>query len=109
MYLWTRGSVVECRVWEDDYVAGSDHRLVSCVVKPSAVNLPVSITNTASPILPDSHCKIRNGGLKNPQLRAAAVRGLKAGRKQAKEAIVVHLGALCALGTLQSVEKYRGN
>ena len=36
-----RGLVVEYRVWEDDYIAGSDHRLVSCVVKPRAASLPV--------------------------------------------------------------------
>ena len=76
-----RGLVVECRVWEDDYVAGSDHRLMSCVVKPRAASLHVAISNTDRPRPLDSYCRIRKGDLKNPQLRAAAVREFKAGRK----------------------------
>ena len=93
-----RGQVVESRVWEDDYIAGSDHRLVSCVVKPWLASPPVTISDVGGFKLTNSHSRIRKGDLKNPQVRAAVVREFKAGRKQAKEAIITQLGPLLCPG-----------
>ena len=90
----TRRLIVESRVWEDDYIAGSDHRLLSCVVKPRPTNLSVTISNAGGLRLPNSHCRIRKGDIKNPRVRATVVREFKSGRKQAKEAIVAQLSPL---------------
>ena len=93
-----RRLVIESRVWKDDYIAGSDHRLLSCVVKPWSTNLSVTISNAGGLKLPNSHCRIRKGDLKNPRVRATAVREFKSGRKQAKEAIVAQLSPLLCPG-----------
>ena len=89
-----RRLVIEYRVWEDDYIAGSDHRLVSCVVKPRPASPLTANFNAGYPIFPGGRCRIRIVDLKYPQLRTAAVREFKAGRKQAKEMIIEQLGPL---------------
>ena len=89
-----RRLVIESRVWEDDYIAGSDHRLVSCVVKPWPASPPTADFNAGGPRFPGGHCKIRKGDLKNPQLCTAVAREFKVGRKQAKEMMIEQLGPL---------------
>ena len=89
-----RRLIVESRVWEDDYIVCSDHRLISCVVKPRPASPPTANFNAGDPRFPGGHCRIRKGGLKSSQLRTAATREFEAGRKQAKEMIIEQLGPL---------------
>ena len=103
----TRRLIVESRVWEDDYIAGSDHRLLSCVVKPRPASPPTANFNAGDPKFPDGHCRIRKGDLKNPQLRTAAAREFKADRKQAKEMTIEQLGSLLYLGHASKREEVR--
>ena len=104
-----RRLIVESRAWEDNYIAGSNHRLVSCVVKLRSAGSPTASFDAGDPRFPGGHCRIRRSDLKTPQLRTTAARELKAGSKQAKEMIIEQRDPCCTLGTLQSVEKYRGD
>ena len=62
---------------------------------------PLTVGGSGNPFytsFPGGHCRIRKGDLKNPQLRTAAVREFKAGRKQVKEMIIEQLGPLLYTG-----------
>ena len=86
--------ITSTKVWEDDYIGGSDHRLVSCVTKPRRVTTHAEHPGRIENRPPSGYAKFRKGDLKNVQLRTAVTREFKAGRKQAKDEVEAQLGPL---------------
>ena len=89
-----RKLITSSKVWEDDYIAGSDHRLISCDTDSWRANTPAAQISNGGDRLPNGHLLIRKGDLKNPQLRETAAREFKAGRKHAKNKVKTRLGSL---------------
>ena len=82
------------KVWEDDYIGGSDHRLVSCNTKTWRASTSAVNIGSGGSRYPNGRLTIRKGDLMNPQLRSAAAREFKAGRKHAKDEVLTQLGPL---------------
>ena len=76
-----RRPVINSKIWENDYVAGSGHMLVSCIVKPRPAYPPVTASGSGTIRTSNYLCRIRKGDINDPLLRAAVVREFKAGRK----------------------------
>ena len=82
------------KIWEDDFIGGSDHRLLSCVTIERSPSIPTILSGAGGISLPCNICRIRREDIKNPLLRTAVIKEMKAGRKDAKDAVIASLGPL---------------
>ena len=92
-----RKLVGRTRIWEDDFVAGSDHRLLSCVTMPPSPDTPKAHSGARYRPLPRTNCRIRKENMKTPLLRIAVMKEFKIGRKDIKDAAVTELSPLLRL------------
>lgn len=97
--------VSSCKVWEDEFIAGSDHRLVSCVTKywhPSVRTYHECARNSN---IPTPIRRVHKMDLKDPLLSTAVARKFKEGRRGAKRAVTAVLGPLTTPGYVTKREE----
>ena len=90
--------VSKSMVWEDDFIAGSDHRLVSCDTE--FWNTPALMTrqSPSSSVLPNPVYGIQRRDFKNPNLHTKVESEFRRGCKDVKASIVADLGPLLCSG-----------
>ena len=86
--------VSRCEVWEDDFIAGSDHKLVCCTTKYWHSPVHSSLGNTINGVFSNAVRRIHKRDLKNPTLCNAVFREFKEGRNDTRNAVTAELGPL---------------
>ena len=100
-----RELVSNTRIWEDDFIAGSDHRLLSCVTISRDPNISTTHFRTKASSIPHTFSRIRKEDIKNPLLRTAVTKELRTGRKDTKDAVIAELGPLLRPGYVSKREE----
>lgn len=95
------------RIREDGYVAGSDHKLLSCVITPPSLNIPKARSSARYSSLLRTIRKIRMEDMKPSLLRTAVMKELKNGRKDTKGVAATELGPLLLPEHTSELEEYR--
>ena len=90
--------VLMSKVCKEDYVAGSDHRMLCCTTK-----LRLSHNRRATPVTtnqqyPTGICRIRKNDIENARIRTAVERKFEERSKKARAAVIKELGPLLRTG-----------